>query len=48
MLEISRMPIKAKHLVHAQSFPFPAPLGTSAGADALPVCEEEVPSVFAS
>lgn len=48
MLEISRMPIKAKHLVHAQSFPFPVPLETSAGADALPVCEEEVLSVFAS
>lgn len=42
------MPIKVKHPVHAQNFPFPAPLDTPAGADALPVCEEEVPSVFAT
>lgn len=49
MLEIGRVQIKAEHLAHTtESFPFPPPLETSAGADALPVCEKEAPSVFAS
>jgi len=49
MLEIPRVPIKAKQLVHTTvGLPFPPRLATPAGADALAVCEEEVPSVFAS
>lgn len=49
MLEICRVPIKAKHLVHTtESFPFAPTLETSASADALPVCAEKVLSGFAS
>lgn len=49
MLELCRIPIKAKQHVHTTVwFAFPPPVETSVGTDALPVIEEVVPSVLAS
>ena len=48
-LELCTIPIKAKHHVHnTERFSFPPPVETSAGTDALPRSEEEVPSVVVS